>query len=212
MQKINFSENSDKFNTVLTKEGNNTLEEKLVITVVCDVFGEENNGTCVAGMNLIRYLRARGHTVRVLCADQSKHGEENYFVVPTRSFGRRLNGFVAKIGVTLAKSDSSVIAGALDCCDCVHIMLPLSLGLAAAEYARAAGVPITAGFHMQAENMTGYVGLNKSLLANICVYKYIYNHLYRFVDAIHYPTDFIRDVFEKQIGRASCRERVLDRV
>lgn len=31
------------------------------ILVVCDVLGKENNGTTIAAMNLIRYLKSRGH-------------------------------------------------------------------------------------------------------------------------------------------------------
>lgn len=173
----------------------------MTITVVCDIFGEENNGTLVATMNLIRFLQGQGHTVRILCADQSKKGEQNFFVVSNQSFGKPLNAVVRRVGVTLAKPDYSVIEQALQGVDHVHIMFPLGLGCAAIKVARKMNLSVTAGFHMQAENMTGYVGLNKSLLANICVYKYIYNHLYRYVDAIHYPTDFIRDVFEKRIGR-----------
>lgn len=44
----------------------------MTITIVCDILGEENNGTTIACMNLIRFLRAQGHTVRVVCADQDK--------------------------------------------------------------------------------------------------------------------------------------------
>ena len=46
--------------------------EAMVICVVCDVLGEENNGTTIAAMNLIRSLRARGHEVRVICPDADK--------------------------------------------------------------------------------------------------------------------------------------------
>ena len=42
------------------------------ITIVCDVLGKENNGTTIAAMNLIRYLREHGHEVRVLCCDQDR--------------------------------------------------------------------------------------------------------------------------------------------
>ena len=31
------------------------------IAIVCDVLGEENNGTTIAAMNLIRSLKAKGH-------------------------------------------------------------------------------------------------------------------------------------------------------
>ena len=48
----------------------------MIVTVVCDVLGEENNGTTVAAMNLIRALKAKGHTVRVLCGDEERRGEE----------------------------------------------------------------------------------------------------------------------------------------
>ena len=38
----------------------------MTITVVCDVLGEENNGTTIAAMNLIRSLKAKAE-VRVIC-------------------------------------------------------------------------------------------------------------------------------------------------
>ena len=55
----------------------------MTITIVCDILGEENNGTTIACMNLIRFLRAQGHTVRVVCADQDKAGNECFYVVPS---------------------------------------------------------------------------------------------------------------------------------
>ena len=174
----------------------------MTITVVCDILGEENNGTAVVTMNLIRYLRSEGHTVRVLCADQSKKGLENYFVAPVKNFGP-LNGLVRKVGVTLAKADKRVVAAALEGADHVHIMLPLGLGLAAAEAAHGMGIPLTAGFHMQAENLTGHLGLKRIRPLNTLVYRYIYKHLYRYCDAIHYPTQFIRDAFEGSIKKAT---------
>ena len=72
------------------------------IVVVCDVLGAENNGTTVAAMNLIRSLRAKGHEVRVVCPDQTREGEEGYYIIPTVSFGP-LNGYVRKNGVTIAR-------------------------------------------------------------------------------------------------------------
>ena len=55
----------------------------MVITVVCDVLGEANNGTTIAALNLIRSMRERGHTVRVVCSDQNRKGEEGFYIVPT---------------------------------------------------------------------------------------------------------------------------------
>lgn len=46
----------------------------MTLTVVCDVLGRENNGTTIAAMNLIRSMRAKGHTVRVVCPDEAHLG------------------------------------------------------------------------------------------------------------------------------------------
>ena len=173
----------------------------MIITIVCDVLGEENNGTTIATMNLIRHLKKQGHTVRILCGDQNRKGQENVFVVPNYNLGRLLNNYVHKAGVTLAKPDKDVIKQALEGTDHVHIMIPLPLGMSATKIAKEMGLSITAGFHMQAENFTCYVKLNKLKPLNKAVYKFIWKHLYKHVDAIHYPTKFIQDIFETSIKK-----------
>lgn len=175
----------------------------MIVTVVCDVMGEENNGTTVVEMNLIRYLQSHGHEVRILCADQSKKGQANFYVVPNRSFGKIIDSVIERVGVSLADPDYAVIVDAVKGADCVHIMMPLGLGIAAAKTALIMGLPITAGFHMQAENLTGYIKLNKIRFVNTLVYKYIYRRLYRYADAVHYPTEFIRSVFESRIKKST---------
>lgn len=178
-------------------------ERMMIITVVCDVLGEENNGTTVAAMNLIKFLQQKGHTVRILCADQARKNQENVFVVPNYNFGKILNDYVHKVGVTLAKPDEEIVRNAIDGADIVHIMMPLSLGIFAAKIAHEQNVPITAGFHMQAENLTSYLKLNKVKVANKLVYKTIYNNVYQYADGIHYPTEFVRNEFERNVKRAT---------
>lgn len=173
----------------------------MIVTVVCDVLGEENNGTTIAAMNLIRFLKKRGHEVRVLCADADKKGQEGYYVVPNLNLGKLLNNYVEKVGVTLAKPDDDIIREALTGADIAHIMVPLLLGTRATKIAVELGVPLSAGFHMQAENFTSYFKANKIQLANQAVYDFIYEHVYKYVDAIHYPTQFIRNVFERAIKK-----------
>ena len=172
----------------------------MTITIACDVLGEENNGTSIAAMNLIRAMRRRGHTVRVLCADQFRKGEKDTYVVPNMSFGKLLDRIVERAGVTLPKVDRDVVREAIEGADVVHVMMPLPLGLAACREARRQNVPVTAGFHMQAENMTNYFKLGWCKPLNHLVYRFIYQHLYRYCSAIHYPTEFIRDLFESEIG------------
>ena len=172
----------------------------MTFLIVCDVLGEENNGTTIAAMNLIRFLKSRGYTVRILCADQDKRGEDGVFVVPNMHFGKALDAYVAKVGVTIAKADEQIVREAMQGVDHIHIMLPFSLGMKVARIAKEMNLPTTAGFHMQAQNFTSYIKLNKWGWLNTAVYRFIYRNTYRLVDAIHYPTAFIQNVFEQNVG------------
>ncbi len=171
----------------------------MIITVVCDVLGEENNGTTIASMNLIRFLQSQNHTVRILCADQNKANKENYYVVPNLSLGKLLNAYVKKVGVTLAKPQEEIVRNAISGADHVHSMLPFGLGMKAIKICKELGISVTAGFHMQAENFTAHIKLNQLTPLNKGVYKFIYKYFYKHVDGIHYPTQFIRNVFEKNV-------------
>ena len=173
------------------------------VTVVCDIYGKENNGTAVVTYNLIRFLKEQGHDVRILCADQASKGKPDHFVVPNMTFGKALDAYVAKVGVSIAKPQKRIIKAALMDVDAVHIMCSMPLGLATIRLAKKMGLPVTAGFHMQAENITSYFHLNKSRLANKATNHFMWNHFYRYVDCIHYPTKFIRDTFEGAIGKTT---------
>ncbi|MBQ9276109.1 MAG: glycosyltransferase [Clostridia bacterium] len=171
------------------------------IAVVYDIYGRENNGSAVVAYNLIRFLQAQGHEVRILCADQNSKGKPDHWVVPNLNFGKMLNAYVNKVGVTLAKPQNRIIKAALYGVDAVHIMMPLTLGLAAVKIAHEMKLPITAGFHMQAQNFTAYFKLNWSKAANEIAYSYMWQNFYRYCTCIHYPTEFIRNEFETSIGQ-----------
>ena len=168
------------------------------ITVVCDVLGEENNGTTLAAMNLIRSLKAKGHSVTILCPDAAKKGVPGYAVVPTRNLGI-FNDYVRSNGVTLAKPDDNIIRAAIAGADIVHVMLPFQLGRRATELAKAAGIPVSAGFHAMAENFTSHIFLENFYPANRLTYS-LFSKEYRQVNAIHYPTQFLRDLYEGMYG------------
>lgn len=171
----------------------------MTLTVVCDVLGKENNGTTIAAMNLIRSMRAKGHTVRVVCPDEERRGEKDYYVVRTLGLGP-LNGYLAKNGVLLAKPDRDVLRAALEGADAVHLITPFLLAMTAARLAHDMGLPMTAGFHCQAENFTNHIFLMNSQRVNKLVYKVFDRQVYRYVDCIHYPTSFIAGVFETETG------------
>lgn len=179
------------------------------VLIVCDVLGEENNGTTIAAMNLIRYLRSQGDEVRILCADQDKKGQSNTFVVPNIYLGCLINYLLKKNNVTLAKPKTKIIKEALKDIDVVHVMIPFALGNKTARIARKLGIPVTAGFHCQAENFSSHIfnTMNNTWFNNI-IYKTFYKKLYRHVNAIHYPTEFIKDVFEN-VSRVKTNSYVI---
>ena len=168
------------------------------ITIVCDVLGEENNGTTLAAMNLIRALKAGGHQVTILCPDEEKKGVPGYAVVPTRNLGI-FNGYVASNGVKLAKPDDRVIRQAVTGADIVHVMLPFILGRRATMIAKELGIPVSAGFHAMAENFTSHIFMENFYPANRLTYC-LFAKEYSRVDAIHYPTQFLRDLYEGMYG------------
>lgn len=175
----------------------------MTVVIVADVLGKENNGTTIACMNLIRSLRAKGHEVRIVCGDQDKKGTEGYYIVPTFNFGKALNRYVQKNGVVIAKKDDHILEDAICNADVVHLPTPFGLARAALKIARSHGIPVTASFHCQAQNVTSHLFLMNSSFANKIVYRNFYKHVYQYVDAIHYPTNFIRREFEQQVHKTT---------
>ena len=160
------------------------------ITVVCDILGEENNGAAHAAMNLIRAMMERGHQVKVVCPDENRKGLQEYYVLPKRNLWL-IDKLVKKIGVTIAKPDAEILEDAIKDADVVHIHLPFPAGVKAIEIAKQHG--------MQAENFSSYFNLQKLKPVNKSIYYIINKYVYSKVDAIHYPTQFIRDIFESNI-------------
>lgn len=172
----------------------------MIITIVCDVLGQENNGTTIAAMNLIRYLESQNYTVKILCSQQ-ENPDNNFYMVESRDFWI-FNDYVKKNGVTLAKPDEDIIAKAIDGSDIVHIMLPFALGRKSAEYAYSKHIPVTAGFHVMAENFSSHIFMKNSSIVNRLTYTH-FEKMYKYCSAIHYPTQYLRDLFEKMYGKTN---------
>ncbi len=166
------------------------------ISVVCDVLGSGNNGTSVAAGELIKAMKNRGHRVNVICCDEEQIGREGYYVLPQRSFGP-FNGYVKKAGVSLARPVDYMLRAGIRNADVVHCMLPFRLSRRAITIARECGIPVTAGFHCQAENFSNYLFMKKSALFNRMIYMRYYRTVFSRVDCVHYPSQFIRDEFER---------------
>lgn len=174
----------------------------MIICIVADVLGEPNNGTTLATFNLINFLAKRGHEVRVLCSDKDKKDRKGYYIVPTLSLGP-LNNYLKKNGVSLSKPNKKVVNEALDGVDVCHVMTPFALARSALKVCRKKNIPVTAGFHCQAQNFSAHIKMMNSSLVNHVIYHNFYHTFYKYVDAIHYPTQFIKDLFEKAVKKTT---------
>ncbi len=170
------------------------------VTIICDVLGEANNGTTLAAKNLINYLKSSGHEVTVVSPDNS--GEEGYISVEPLNLGIVCNWILHMNGVLPGKPDKAVLRNAICDADVVHLLLPFPLSITAVKIAKELGKPVTASFHCQAENITAHLGLMNSEALNRKIYKTFYNLVYQYCDAVHYPSELIREIFEEQ---AECK-------
>ena len=170
----------------------------MVITFVCDVLGEENNGTTIATMNVARAMAEKGHEVRIVCPDEFRKGQPGVYYVPPVNFGI-FNGYVAHNGVVLSSTkDKETIRKAVEGSDIVHFNFGGFLSGYTVKLCKELGIPTTASMHTQAENFTNHVFLHHWHFASHVWYKHLYRILFRHVDAIHYPSEFIHQLFEKE--------------
>ena len=176
-------------------------EKNMKVTIICEVLGEPNNGTTVAAYNLINYLKSRGHDVRVVCPDASRKGQPGFYVLPMTNMGPIARGFFERNNVVLPRFDREILMDAVKDADVVHIMVPLFIARRTSKLVKQLDKPLTAGFHAQAENFSAQLGLKDLNIVNHAVYKWYDKNIFCRADAIHYPTQFIRDIFEKEVGR-----------
>lgn len=174
------------------------------VTIVCDILGETNNGTTLAAKNLIAHLQEKGHDVTVVSPDKTTEGKPGYLVVPVANLGALPNKVLERNGVQLAKADEKILRSAIEGADVVHCLFPFPLACKAAKIAEELHKPLTASFHCQAENLTSHLGMINSHAANHIVYKVFYEKVYRRCHAVHYPTQFIRDLYEKNVRKKTA--------
>lgn len=169
------------------------------VLLVIDQFGEANNGTTVSARRFANALSRHGHEVRVVCSRGDADGPHaaspaaldgvvRYLLEPLRVPG--FNGIIAGQGMTLAKPDDDVLRDALGWADVAHFMLPFWLGVRGKRLADALGVPSTAAFHVQPENITYSVGLGRVPVLNDVVYT-AFRPFYNRFGHVHCPSRFI---------------------
>lgn len=77
------------------------------VAMICDVMGQPNNGTTLAALNLIRYLRDAGHTVTVVAP--GGEASDGYLPVRVWHAGPLIDRILRMNGVELAVPDKQLL-------------------------------------------------------------------------------------------------------
>lgn len=107
------------------------------ITIICDVPLKENNGTAIAALNLIHFLKKQGHLLKIICPESDIPLLEDEIRVPKINFFF-FNGYVEKNGVTLGKPEKKILRAAIEDADVVHLLVPFALSRAGDQDRKAA--------------------------------------------------------------------------
>ncbi|MDO4285933.1 MAG: glycosyltransferase [Eubacteriales bacterium] len=162
------------------------------IVLVTDACGELNNGTTMTTYRFAQNLRARGHEVVILACGEnaSPQARVEEYRLPI------VTSIVHSEGFALGKADEAVFRRVFARADIVHFLLPLPFDRRAMTVCREMGVPMSAAFHLQPENVTYAIHLPFDFLAT-AVYRIFRAYFYSAFTHIHCPSAFIARELEK---------------
>lgn len=165
----------------------------MIITMVIDQYGYENNGTTISTRRFVEALRSHGHTVRICAAcPKDLPKEQDVFAMKER-FVPIASHVAKKQGILFGSPDPTLFREAFRDADVIHFLMPFHFDKIGLEIAQEMDKPITAAFHVQPENVTSNVfGLNRFEPANRMIYN-IFHRFYRNFTHIHCPSQFIAD-------------------
>jgi len=171
--------------------------EKLSIAMVCDPIGSNSSGSVFSTLRFGKLLKARGHHVIFIAAKTKENKDENhehgvktyrYRSIPIPKGGGWKLAFptVAELKKVFREEKINV----------VHILLPMTGGIAALKAARALNIKIVAHSHSQPENL--FMEMPKIIqpTLNNLWNKYL-AWLYKKAESLIYPSEFAHGLLHK---------------
>lgn len=162
----------------------------MIITMVIDQYGDENNGTTMTCVRFANILREHGHTVRVVTA--SKIDSPDVFVTKERNVPI-LKQVGRSQGMIFGKPNKKILTEAIQGSDVVHFLMPFKLQKKGKKIADKLGVATTAAFHVQPENITYTIHLGKVQWVNKFIYKLFKDRFFHKFNHIHCPSEMIKN-------------------
>lgn len=158
------------------------------IVLVIDQYDSANNGTTISARRFAHELRLHGNEVKIVACGNSN---EQKFGVSKLHFLPLVENIIRSQGMELAYPNKKKLRFALEWADVVHFMMPFALSYRGLRLAEKMGVPHTAAFHVQPENITFSLGIGNSIKCNNFIYDFFRDKFYNRFRHIHCPSEFI---------------------
>lgn len=163
----------------------------MIITLIVDSYADATNGTTMTTRRFADILIKHGHTVRIAASTVDNIAKENSFELGIRKTPilyqvARSQGFI------FAKKNKKVLREAIEGSDVVHFLLPFSCQRYGKKYCDKLGIPSTAAFHLQPENITSTIRMNKIKTINDYIYRKFKKFYNRF-NHVHCPSKMIAE-------------------
>lgn len=157
------------------------------ILLVIDQFFSANNGMTISARRFAAKLKEHGNEVRVVST--GSEGDTEY-LMDTYHFPF-FDKLVTAQGMAFASIDKDVLEKAVLWADVVHFFVPFALAHNGIKLCIKNNVPFTGAFHVQPENITSSIHMNKLGFVNNGIYSFFRNYVYKYCNHIHCPSQFI---------------------
>ena len=158
------------------------------IVLVIDQFDDANNGTTISARRFAAALKEHGNEVRVIAIGKPT---DYKYAVRQMKFPPVVEHLVTSQGMRLAIPNKHVFEKAAAWADVVHFMMPSPLAITGLRHVEKLGIPHTAAFHCQPENITFTLHMGNSKRVNDFVYDKFRDTFFNRFTHIHCPSEMI---------------------
>ena len=158
------------------------------IVLVIDQFDDANNGTTISARRFATALKEHGNEVRVIATGKPT---DYKYAVRQMKFLPIVEHLITSQGMRLAIPNRHVFEKAAAWADVVHFMMPSPLAIMGLKHVERLGIPHTAAFHCQPENITFTLHLGNSKRVNDFVYVKFRDTFFNRFTHIHCPSNMI---------------------
>ena len=170
----------------------------MIITLVIDMFGSQNNGTTVTCMRTAKLLKEHGNEVRIVAyipEDSPDDLLSEYKVFRCGTIHVPVfQPLIDANGYTIAKvEDYHALADFLKGSDLVHLMTPLPLAWNVRRVAKVMGIATSSAMHLQPENISFNIHMGHINAVNSFIYWFFKHTTIRYTEHVHTPSEMMRD-------------------